>query len=178
MDSSSGCKFEEILDGKAGYVCDKDCLVQIGKQKISNAKETIANHLISIKNKIEKAADQELDFSIGIAHIEPLSQNAKVDSKIPATWRKDDICKKYKNGGVDCLIALTVITVDNIPKRCLQHVDQKEKVCEYTLALYQMLLHQFLLHNPDQCIDNKTFFSTKEKKSYDAYSIYVCFKSV
>ena len=64
----------------------------------------------------------------------------------PATWKKksikDEWDKASNDDGMHGLIVLAAISKEAVPCYCPRAINQKE----YSMALDQMLLHDFLLH--------------------------------
>jgi hypothetical protein len=172
--SGGACSYEEFCQGKPGFVCDKECLISFDKKSdVDQVKFDIANKISGI---IKQHPTEVSSYSLGMASIEPSPglRKTEFDPMDPKTWKFDDIRNKWKEHGTNnSVIIIAAISLDNVPRKYLKGVSESSKPYEFSLAIYQMLLHKFLLYEFDENISNMSFY-LKNNKPCNAHAIYVC----
>ena len=156
-------------------MCDSQCLVDLHEiQDATTAKFKIKDKINEIILKVEEGRGGKIEnFKIDTTF---LQQESNFDPMNPATWKKKSIkdeWDKASKAGMHGLIVLAAISKETVPRHCPEAINQKE----YSMALDQMLLHDFLLHRPIETrLLNESFFVQKGKSGCKAYVLYMTLK--
>lgn len=180
----AGCSLEDLCRGVKNYVCDASCLVGLEGIDVIAAKDELLTQLTNIFEEIELQTDCKVKkFYIGKAIVKKRKSRGGPRSFVPfnpmdpLTWKKSGISSRWcahrdKEYGKDGLVVLGAVTRDSVPKVCHGRVNQEQ----YAIALQQMILHQLMLREGDDRLENESFLvgGADGGKSV-AYAIYVTF---
>lgn len=137
-----------------------------GVKDVVKVKQTFCEKVDRTLDRIERTNKQTKikKFYIGKTYI-PKRINGEFNPEDPKTWRVPGVSDRYNRHkkhdyGKSGMVVLGVITKDNLPKNCQVNHEQ------LALAYEQMLLHHYMLCNPDKRVANVTF-ETGRTTEYD-----------
>ena len=172
-------KFEDIVDGKIGYVLDRGAVIV--NETITEATETVTQNIDKLVSDISEGSKEVTKFYIGKSHFRTRSGKRIIDPKNPHTWRLDNgINGRYQDHrgqpyGQNGLLVVAVITSKSIPENCKAagYIIHQE---EYALVLEKRLIQKY---KDDPMLANKPSYrtgNTDDEKSI-GYVIYIAFST-
>ena len=161
--SYGGCTFEELCNGsKKYYACDNTADIT-NTTKIDQARDRIAAHIDRCITAIEIGREKKISkFYIGKTYIHRTKRSRgghnDIDPKNPNTWKKKGIKDRWdahsqNDYGRDGLVVVAVVTRSELPPTTVPRMRQQD----YTIALEQQLLHEYLFMENERRLVNETF---------------------
>ena len=176
-----GITFNQLCNGHLlSFVCDGACLVHVTHEDpLHDAEKKLVEKIEKTLDDIEyRRGAQIKKFFIGRSSVHALKSRGRINPLDPNTWDVRGISGKWAdhrkvNCCSDGLVVVTVITKNQVPLREKEPILHQE---QYTLALYQRLMHYYKIIKGDSRLVNKTLLLEKNVEGASAgYALYVAF---
>lgn len=153
VSTRNGCAFEDLLNGKPGYCCERSRLIEQKRSETADKRvQTLTKNIEDTMNEFAKFAIQGKEvesFAIVKTYVPKRVKKPQFDPMDPTTWIKRGISScwcYYRDQEYDGMIVLTVFTKENVPTN--------ENQEDYTIMLKQNIVNYYKHERHDKRIQN------------------------